>query len=114
MKTTFLNDARRRYLMEQLMGSLNLPASRAVEIAFLPNDVSTIEIMMSWHAWHVVKMAEQIAIIGESDPQRLFECSIFLSCDLITLEVFKSEAHEQGMQKSFTDWLKASASVVLQ
>jgi hypothetical protein len=111
---TFLNEERRRKLMEYLLG-LNMPASKAIEQAFLPDDVQAVDITMNWHAHHSLKMAEMIVAIGESNPQLLFECATFLSADLATLEIYRDEAQERGISTGLREWFKAaSANRVIQ
>jgi hypothetical protein len=109
----FLSEERRRALMQYLLGSLNVSAERAIQLAFLPDDQFAVDASMSWHARDAIKMAELIAIIGESDPLRLFECSVFLSVDLVVMGAYKDEARERGILGAFANWVEAGAHMVL-
>ena len=110
---TFLNEERRRQLMERLLG-LSMPATMAVELAFLPDDMTAIDFEMAYHARHSLQLAKEIAVVETTDLPQLFELSAFLAADLAVLSAYRDEARERRTLGSFVAWMEAATHLVLQ
>lgn len=110
---TFLSDQRKERLMKDLLG-LGMPAVMAIEAAYLPSDVQSVDLEMTWHAQRSLTLAKNIATCGTSDMSKLFELSTFLAADLIILGTFRDEANERGVMRSFVHWMEAASHLRFQ
>jgi len=103
---TFLNEERRRKLMKDLLG-LSMPDTVAVELAFLPDDVTAVDFEMAFRAKHSLDLARDIATIRTTDLPLLFQLSTFLAADLLVLSAYKHEAVDKGVLRNFTHWMES-------
>jgi hypothetical protein len=110
---TFLNEERRRKLMEDLLG-LSMPATVAVELAFLPDDVTAVDFEMAFRAKHSLDLARDIANVRTSNLPLLFQLSTFLAADLLVLTSYKAEAVDRGSLRSFVHWMEAAQHLKVQ